>query len=305
MAHESIYFWIGLIGGLILLTFVDYYIEKGRELTTKMVSLRVIAWVGLAIAFNIFIFFDMGKTKALEFLTGYIVEYSLSVDNLFVFIMLFEYFKADGKQELKALQWGIYGAMIMRLIFILFGVTLIHLFHPVIYFFGIILLYTAYKMQFANVSETDPKNLPLVKLAKKAFPITDEYHGTKFFIRRNGGLWATPMVVLVLAVESSDVMFAVDSIPAVLAITTDTFIVFSSNIFAILGLRALFFLLARLMVLFRFLKTGVAFILAFVGIKMLLSDLFHIPVGISLGVIVSVLTISIVLSKVFEKKDGK
>lgn len=302
MTHESIYFWIGLIGGLILLTYIDYRLEKGRQLTTKMVTMRVIAWVGLAIAFNIFVLIDLGKTKALEFLTGYIVEYSLSVDNLFVFIMLFEYFKANSEQELKALQWGIYGAMIMRLVFILFGVTLIHLFHPIIYVFGAILLYTAYKMQFANVSETDPKNLPLVKLAKKVFPVTDEYHGTKFFIRKNGGLWATPMVVLVVAIESSDVMFAIDSIPAILAITTDTFIVFSSNIFAILGLRALFFLLARLMVLFKYLKTGVAAILAFVGIKMLTSDLFHIPVAASLGVIVSVLTISILASALNKKK---
>ncbi len=295
--------WAGLILGLIVLTWADYRLEKGRTLTTRLITLRVLAWITLALGFNAFVLLEYGQQKALEFLTGYIVEYSLSVDNLFVFIMLFEYFSADPKQELKALQWGIYGAMVMRLGFILFGVTLIHVFHPVIYVFGALLLYTAYKMQFSRHSARPPDQLPLVKLFKKVFPVTDDYHGDNFFTRIEGKLFATPMVALVIAVESSDVMFAIDSIPAILAITTDPFIVFSSNIFAILGLRALFFLLARMMKYFKYLKTGVAVILAFVGLKMLVSGLFHISTPVSLGVISSVLALSIVVS-VLDKRGN-
>jgi len=298
-------FWIGLIGGLIILTWADYRLEKGRELSLKLIVMRVIFWIGLAIGFNVFVWIDLGSTKGLEFLTGYLVEYSLSVDNLFVFIMLFQYFGANPRQELTALQWGIYGAMVMRLTFILFGVTLIHIFHPIIYIFGAILLWTAYKMQFSQIGESDPKNLPLIKLLKRCFPITDQYHGSKFFLIIDNKIWATPLIALVLAVESSDIMFAIDSIPAILAITTDTFIVFSSNIFAILGLRALFFLLAKLVRLFRYLKTGVAVILAFVGIKMLLSDLIHIHVAVSLGVIICVLSGSICLSVLMKNNYAK
>jgi tellurite resistance protein TerC len=225
------------------------------------------------------------------------------VDNLFVFVMLFAFFKADGKQELKALQWGIYGAMVLRLLFILAGVGLISTFHWVIYLFGALLLWTAWKMQFSGDAETDPNNMWLVRTAKKLFPVTDQYHGTRFFVRLDGKRWATPLLILVVAVESSDVMFAVDSIPAILSITTDPFIVFSSNIFAILGLRALFFLLARMMQAFRYLKTGVTVILAFVGVKMLLAAFVHIPVSVSLGVIAAVMAAAVVASLL--AKPGK
>lgn len=296
--------WGGLIIGLILLTWADYALEKGRELTTRLIIIRVAAWIMLALGFNVFVLLEYGQAKALEFLTGYIVEYSLSVDNLFVFIMLFQYFSADSRQELKALQWGIYGAMVMRLAFIMLGVTLIKMFHPVIYIFGALLLYTAYKMQFSRHSARKPDDLPLVKAFRRIYPVTDEYHGDRFFVRIKGKTWATPMVALVIAVESSDVMFAIDSIPAILAITTDPFIVYSSNIFAILGLRALFFLLARMIKYFRFLKTGVAAILAFVGVKMLLSGLAHIPTTVSLGVISSILALSIILSVSVKEKTG-
>jgi tellurite resistance protein TerC len=295
--------WAGFIAGLIFLTWLDYYLEKNRKVDMKLITIRVAVWIGLALCFNVFILIEKGHTKALEFLTGYIVEYSLSVDNLFVFIMLFHYFGATGHQELKALQWGIYGAMAMRLVFILFGITLMHYFHPIIYLFGAILLYTAYKMFTAKIESKDPSTLPLVKLAKKIFLMSPNYDGDRFFTRVNGKLLATPMVLLVIAVESSDVMFAIDSIPAILAITTDPFIVFTSNIFAILGLRALFFLLAGLMKIFRFLKTGVAFILAFVGLKMMLSDILHIPVSVSLGVILTVLICSILISVVMKDNN--
>ena len=300
-AAEPLFYWPALILMIIALTWLDYRIERGRELTTKLVTIRVLCWVGLAILFNLFILLKQGQAKALDFFTGYVIEYSLSVDNLFVFIMLFEYFKVDAGQQLKALQWGIYGAMVMRLVFIFFGITLIHLFHPIIYVFGLFLLWTSWKMQFGMDSHQDPDKLPLVKAFRRFIPVTQSYHGTRFFIRQNGKLLATPMVILVIAVESSDVMFAVDSIPAILAITTDPFIVFSSNIFAILGLRALYFLLARLVVIFRRLKTGIAAILAFVGIKMLLSDLLHISTSISLLMIVSFLCGAILWSVVESK----
>ncbi len=301
-------FWTILIAVLVVLTLADAYLDRNREPSTRLALWRLAGWVGLALAFNAFVWLgpvyapELRQAKALEFLTGYVVEYSLSVDNLFVFVMLFAFFKADGKQELKALQWGIYGAMILRLLFILAGVTLINLFHPVIYLFGALLLWTAWKMLTAKETESDPNQMWLVRMAKKLFPVTDQYHGSRFFIRRDGRRWATPMVLLVVAVESSDVMFAVDSIPAILSITTDPFIVFSSNIFAILGLRALFFLLARMMKAFRYLKAGVSAILAFVGVKMLLADFVHISVALSLGVIAVAMAAAVLASVVHGKK---
>ena len=312
-------FWPVLISILVVLTLGDAFLDRNREPTTKLVLWRLAAWISLALAFNAFIWLgpvyapELRHAKALEFLTGYIVEYSLSVDNLFVFVMLFAFFKADGKQELKALQWGIYGAMILRLVFILAGVALITLFQPIIYFFGALLLWTAWKMLFSDSEEGDPQQMWLVRGARKLFPITKEYHGSRFFVRIKGGLWATPMVLLVVAIESSDVMFAVDSIPAILSITQDPFIVFSSNIFAILGLRALFFLLARMMTLFRYLKAGVATILAFVGVKMLLADPLHllfshpveIPITLSLGVIAAIMTVAITASVLNKEKPTK
>ena len=294
--------WTALIVGIVILTWLDYTFEKGRELTTRLLTVRVLFWIGLAFAFNIYILLKFDKIKALEFLTGYLVEYSLSVDNLFVFIMLFTYFGVNKHQELKALQWGIYGAMVMRLAFILFGVTLIGVFHPVIYLFGILLLFSAWKMLSSKGEKTNPNEMILVRGLHKVFPVTDKYHGDSFFIRISGKLWATPMVALVIAVESSDVMFAIDSIPAILAITTDPFIVFSSNIFAILGLRALFFLLAEMMKFFIHLKVSIALILAFVGVKMILTDIIHIPVHISLGVIILLLGGSIVTSLLMREK---
>lgn len=288
--------WAAFFLGLILFTWADYYIEKRHAITTRLIVARVIFWIFLAVAFNVFVYFKYGHVKALNFLTGYIVEYTLSIDNLFVFIMLFEYFKVNTRQEMKALQWGIYGAIVFRLIFIVFGVTLINLFHPVIYVFGAILLFTAYKMQFSKRTHKDPNNLPLVKLIQKIIPVSGEYHEDHFFIKRSGKIVATPLLILVIAVESTDIMFAVDSIPAILAITRDPFIVFTSNIFAILGLRSLFFLLDKIIGLFRYLKTGVAVILAFVGLKMLFSDLIHIPSWISLSIIVLTLAGSIMAS---------
>lgn len=265
---------------------------------------RVLMWVGLALLFNLGVLYFRGHQKALEFLTGYLIEYSLSVDNLFVFIMIFTYFAVNSSQQHKALQWGIAGAIVFRMLFVLFGVALIHLFHEIIYAFGLLLIWSAWKMAFAKEKEIEPNRIPLVRWFRKIFPVTKEYVGSKFFSRTHTGIAATPLLIVVLVIESSDIMFAIDSIPAILAITQDPFIVITSNIFAILGLRSLYFLLANVIGLFRFLKHGVALILAFVGMKMLIMDIYKLPTLISLAVIVMILAASIFASKVIKPKEG-
>ncbi|HEX7344428.1 MAG TPA: TerC/Alx family metal homeostasis membrane protein [bacterium] len=264
---------------------------------------RVLMWIGLALLFNLGVLYFRGHQKALEFFTGYLIEYSLSVDNLFVFIMIFSFFGVNSSQQHKALQWGIAGAIVFRMIFVLFGVALIHLFHEIIYAFGALLIWSAWKMAFSQEKELDPDKIALVRWFRKIFPVTKEYIGDKFFTRTHAGIAATPLLIVVLVVESSDIMFAIDSIPAILAITQDPFIVITSNIFAIMGLRSLYFLLADVMGLFRFLKHGVALILAFVGLKMLIMDIYKLPTPISLAVIVMILAASIVASRVIKTKE--
>lgn len=263
---------------------------------------RVLIWIGLALCFNAGILYFEGHQKALEFFTGYLIEYSLSVDNLFVFIMIFSYFGVDTKQQHMALNWGIAGAVIFRMVFVIFGVTLIHYFHEIIYVFGILLLWSSYKMAFSKEKKIPAENIPLVRLFRKFMPVTQDYVGQKFFIRNEGILYATPLFIVVLVIESSDIMFAIDSIPAILAITQDPFIVITSNIFAVVGLRSLYFVLANIMGLFRFLKHGVAVILAFVAAKMLLMDIIHVHTSISLGVIALILMTSILASRLMKEK---
>ncbi len=264
----------------------------------KTAITRVIIWVSLALLFNLGVWYFLGTAKALEFFTGYLIEYSLSVDNLFVFIMIFTYFGITDRQQHRALNWGIIGAIFFRMLFVLFGITLIHHFHHIIYFFGALLIWSAYKMAFAKGKKIEPEKIPLVRGFKKIMPVTNDYVGDQFFSKTAAGLAATPLLIVVLVVESSDIMFAIDSIPAILAITQDPFIVITSNIFAILGLRSLYFVLANVMQIFNYLKQGVALILAFVGVKMLLMDVFHIPTTYSLVVIVVILAGSIILSKI-------
>lgn len=263
---------------------------------------RVLVWIGLAILFNLGVLYFEGHQKALEFFTGYLIEYSLSVDNLFVFIMIFTYFGVSDKQQHKALNWGIMGAIVFRMLFVLFGVTLIHHFHQVIYFFGALLLWSSYKMAFARDHKIEPDKIPLVRWCRKIMPVTSDYVDDRFFVRTAAGLSATPLLIVVLVVESSDIMFAIDSIPAILAITQDPFIVITSNIFAILGLRSLYFVLANVLGVFRYLKQGVALILAFVGVKMLLMDVYHIPTFVSLLVIALILSISVLASQIIKKQ---
>lgn len=255
-----------------------------------------LVWVGLALAFNGGVWYYLGHGKALEFLTGYLIEESLSVDNLFVFIMIFSYFRVSRAHQPKILKWGIIGALVMRAIFIVLGIELLEHFHWMVYIFGGILVYTGFKMAFGSDEEIDPEHNLAVRLLRRVVPITKRIRGDRFFLRRHGILAVTPLFLTLVVVETSDLIFAVDSIPAVLAVTRDPFIVYSSNVFAIMGLRSLYYLLAHVMEMFSYLKLGVSVILTFVGAKMLLVDLVEIPLHLSLGIIVGTLTVSILAS---------
>lgn len=291
-----------LWGGFILLVVIMLAVDLGMNRKSHRVSFKEalgwsILWVGLALAFNVGIYFVQGQQKALEFLTGYLIEKSLSVDNLFVFIMIFTVFGVRGELQARVLKWGILGALIMRVVFIFLGAELLERFQWLFYIFGAVLIYTAAKMAFGASEEMDPDKNLMVRLARKVLPMTRKIRGDWFFTRRLGIWVASPLFMVLLVVESSDLVFALDSIPAIFAITLDPFIVLTSNVFAIMGLRALYFLLAEVMGMFAYLKYGISFILAFVGIKMILIMLgVHIPIAISLGVIVLSLVAAIGLS---------
>ena len=261
-------------------------------------------WIVLALLYAVGVHYWMGQQKALEFLTGYLIEKSLSVDNLFVFLLLFSYFRVKSEYQHEVLFWGILGALIMRAIFIAVGVTLITRFEWIIYIFGAILIYSGIKMALKQEEEVHPERNPVLKLFRKFVPVTPDYEGGKFFVRREGRSFATPLFVVLLMVETTDLIFAVDSIPAVLAISQDPFIVYTSNVFAILGLRALYFALAGVMNLFHLLHYGLSLILVFVGAKMILAA-WHIkiPIGIALAVVAGVLALSVVASLIWPKKD--
>ncbi|HBC78152.1 MAG TPA: hypothetical protein DEO60_14945 [Bacteroidales bacterium] len=263
-------------------------------------------WISIALIFNVFVYFEFGKIKALEFLTGYLIEYSLSIDNIFVFILIFSYFAVKPQYQHKILFWGILGALIMRGIFIFAGVALINRFHWIVIIFGGFLVFSGIKMLFQKAdAEVEPEKNALVRMFRKFLPVTDSLHEDHLFVKQNSKLYATPLFLVLLVIESTDLVFAVDSIPAVLAISKDTFIVYTSNIFAILGLRSLYFAVSGIMGLFRFLKVGLAIVLSFVGLKMLASY-FHIeiPILISLAIIVTILLFSIVASVIIKKKES-
>ncbi len=301
-------FAVVFIVALVLDLFV--FQRKAHVIPVKEALKLVGFWFGLAAAFNIFIYLYLGHEKGVLFTTAYLVEYSLSVDNLFVFLAIFTYFAVPREAQRKVLMWGILGAIFFRAIFIFAGIELISRFEFLLYVLGAFLIFTAIRLLTQKEKEVEPDKNPVVKLARKVMRVDQEYHGATFFRRHEGLLYATPLVLVLITIETMDVMFATDSVPAVLAVTLDPVIVYSSNVFAILGLRALFFALAGLFYLFRFLSTGVCFVLAFVGIKMLLKilpDVFHIefeiPVLVSLGVIVAILAGSVVLSLIFPKRQ--
>ena len=293
-----------VIAGMFILDLFVFN-KKSHEIKFREALTWTVVWVGLAMAFNVGVWYFLGPAKALEFFTGYVIEESLSVDNLFVFIMIFSYFHVSRAQQPKILKWGIIGALVMRGIFIVLGIELIERFHWMVYIFGAILIYTGFKMAFGGDEKVEPEKNPLVRLVRRFMPITKRIRGDRFFIRRRGIWAATPLFLTLIVVESSDLIFAVDSIPAVLAVTHDPFIVYSSNVFAIMGLRSLYYLLAHVMEMFVYLKLGVSCILAFVGAKMLLVDIVEIPLLLSLGVIIGTLTISILTSVLIAKKPHR
>lgn len=303
----NVLFWIIFNAIIVSILVIDlkYIHKKAHVVSIKEAALWSIFWVIVALCFNIGIYFYMDHEKALQFLTGYIIEKSLSIDNLFVFLMIFNYFGVPSIYQPRVLHWGILGALVMRFILIFAGVTLLAKFHWVIYIFGVLLIYTGAKMIFQKEKKLEPEKNPVIRTFKKIMPITiRDFVDEKFFLRINGVLHATPLFVVLLVIESSDLIFAIDSIPAILAITTDTFIVYTSNVFAILGLRALYFLLSSLMPLFTYLKYGISVVLCYVGIKMMLVDIYKIPTAFSLGVVATILGGSILLSVLLKKRNN-
>lgn len=296
-------FWVIVLAAL----FIDLAVlnKHHGKVNMKEAALMVCAWVSLALLFGGAIWLVEGPRHALEFYTSYVLEYSLSVDNMFVFIMIFGYFAIPHELQPKALLWGILGAVVLRFMFIFLGVQLISLFSWTIYVFGALLIFTAAKMLLQKEDDDfDPSQSFILKLLKKIMPIKTDYHGENFFVLENAKRMATPLLAAVMVIEVSDLIFAVDSIPAVLSITQDTFLVYSSNIFAIIGLRSLYFLLSGMAGKFPYLKYGISVILFFVGVKMLLSHFFPIPIVASLGVIVGILAVSILASKIFPPKEA-
>lgn len=301
-------FWVIFSIIIIVMLALDLGVfnKKSHEIKVKEALTWVGVWVSLAMIFNLIVLTKFGKTKALEFLTAYVIEYSLSIDNIFVFILVFSFFGVKREYQHKVLFWGILGAVVMRAVFIFAGVALINRFHWIVLIFGAFLIFTGLKMLFQREeAKVDPEKNGLVRLFRKFLPVTDQFHGDSFFIRKDRKTYATPLFIVLLIIESTDLIFAVDSIPAVLAISKDTFIVFTSNIFAILGLRSLYFAVSGIMGLFRFLKIGLAIVLTFVGLKMLAAYFhFEIPVTLSLSVIVSILLLSILASVIIKKDDS-
>ncbi len=306
--EESIWLWIGFNLFVLLMLALDLGVfpRKSQTVSTREAVAWSLVWISLSLAFNTIIYFfwdsmvpDSQYTNseaALAFLTGYLIEKSLSVDNIFVFILIFSFFSVPSAYQHRVLFWGILGALVMRGILIAVGATLLEQFHWIIYVFGAFLIFTGIRMARQQDEQVHPDRNPVVKFFRKLMPVTENFEKDKFFIRRAGKWMATPLFLILLIVESTDLVFAVDSIPAIFAVTRDPFIVYTSNVFAILGLRALYFLLANVMDKFQYLKLGLSAVLTFIGVKMVIVDLYHIPVGVSLGVVASILTISIIAS---------
>lgn len=304
--ETSIWFWVAFNAFILLMLAIDLGVfnRKSHTISTREAFGWVALWVSLGLVFNVLVYFWHGREAALQFLTGYILEYSLSVDNIFVFLMLFSYFKVPPQYQHRVLFWGILGALVLRATLILAGITLINMFHWVIYIFGGILIVSGIKLAANPHEEIEPEKNPILKFLKRVLPVADKYSGGKFFIREDGRRLATPLLIVLIFIELTDLMFALDSIPAIIGITRDMFIVYTSNVFAILGLRSLYFALAGVMGMFRFLPYGLAAVLIFVGVKMCIEWFIHIPVVVSLATIVFILGLSILLSLLLPAKDA-
>jgi len=298
MDSDRLILWIAFNVFVLGMLAIDLGVfhRKAHAVSLKEAGVWSCVWIGLALVFNVGVYYLWGQEKALEFLTGYVIEKSLSVDNLFVFLMVFQYFNTPAEYQHRILFWGIVGALVLRAIFIATGSALLSNFHWMIYVFGGFLVVTGIKMFLQGDEKLEPEKNPVVRLFQRMMPVTHDYHGQSFFITKDGKRHATLMMVVLIVVETTDVIFAVDSIPAIFAITTDPFIVYTSNVFAILGLRALYFMLAGVMEMFVYLKVGLSFVLVFVGIKMISVDFYKIPIGLSLGVIGGILLLSVLAS---------
>jgi len=292
-----ILFWILFNVFVVAMLVLDLGVFHRQSHTVKYREALIwsAVWIALAIIFTVVIYFWHGRTPSLEFITGYVIELSLSVDNLFVFLLIFRYFQVPPVHQHKVLFWGILGALIMRAIFIAAGVGLIQRFHWIVYVFGAFLLYSGFKLLRQGEAEIHPEKNPVLRLFRRWVPVTKDYEGDKFFVRRTG-LLATPLLVVLVVVETTDLLFAVDSIPAILAITRDAFIVYTSNVFAILGLRSMYFALAGMMEMFRYLHYGLSVVLMFVGAKMMLSHYYEVPTVLALGAVAGILLLSVAAS---------
>lgn len=301
-----IIFWIIFNAFVLFMLALDLGVfhRRSHELSVKEAVIWTFVWISLALIFNVIVYFWRGQQQALEYFTGYLVEKALSVDNIFVFIMIFTYFQIPAKYQHKVLFWGIIGALIMRVIFIFAGVALLERFHFTIYIFGALLIFTGIKMFNHSNSKIDPDKNPVLRFFKKFMPVTHTLHEDKFFTKINGRRFATPLFLVLILIETTDLIFAVDSIPAILAITQDQFIVYTSNVFAILGLRSLYFALAGIIHRFWLLSYGLAVVLVFVGFKMILIDFYKIPIEWSLLFIATIITTSILLSLKFRNKKS-
>jgi tellurite resistance protein TerC len=296
--HTNLWFWIAFNFGVLCVLAVDLFgfQRKAHAPSTKEAAVWTAVWVALSLGFNALIWYWEGHAKALEFLTGYLVEYSLSVDNIFVFVLVFSYFAVPAAYQHRVLFWGIFSALILRGVMIGIGVAFVETFHWALYLFGVSLLFTGIKMFVNGKKAVDIARNPLIRLVRRLLPVSDTYHGARFTVLRDGRRLLTPLALGLIMIEITDVLFAIDSIPAIFGITRDPFIVYTSNVCAILGLRSLYFLLASVVHRFVYLKPALAIILSFIGAKMLLADLYHIPTMASLGIVSLVLLAAIGLS---------
>ena len=312
-----IWLWIGFNIFVLAMLALDLGVfhRKSHAVSGKEALTWSLVWISLSLVFNAVIYFYWDRMApnssytngeaALAFFTGYLIEKSLSVDNIFVFILIFSFFAVPAAYQHRVLFWGILGALIMRGTLIAVGAALLEEFHWIIYVFGAFLIFTGIRMALQHEEQVQPDKNPVVKFFRRFMPVTENFEKDQFFVRRAGKLFATPLFLILLVVESTDLIFAVDSIPAIFAVTRDPFIVYTSNVFAILGLRALYFLLANVMDKFRYLKFGLSAVLVFIGVKMVIVDFYKIPIGISLGVVAGILTISILASLWKARKEEK
>ena len=302
-----LYFWIffNLFAvGMLALDLLVFH-RGGRVVRSREALAWSAMWIGLAATFAGLVFFWQGRQVALEFVTGYVLELSLSVDNLFLFLVIFRYFSVPEQYQRSVLFWGVLGALLMRGFFILAGVNLIHRFHWILYALGALLIYSGLRLGFTGEHQVDPATNPAVKLLRRWMPVTDDYQDGRFLVRGwkgNPGLYATPLLIVLAVIETTDVLFAVDSIPAVLAVTLNAFIVYTSNVFAIIGLRSMYFAVSGLMKVFRFLHYGLALVLVLVGLKMVTADYFPVSTLVTLGVVAGVLAVSVIASLVYREK---